>query len=81
VKKHAATVVREIAKHTPELAQLVVGNGGVAALVDYVSESSGNNRLPGIMALGYIAAFRCATGEMHCSCTAIQRRKVCTVSI
>ena len=59
VKKHAATVVREIAKHTPELAQLVVGNGGVGALVDYVSESSGNNRLPGIMALGYIAAFRC----------------------
>ncbi len=60
VKKHAATVVREIAKHTPELAQLVVGNGGVGALVDYVSESTGNNRLPGIMALGYIAAFRCA---------------------
>jgi len=60
VKKHAATVVREIAKHTPELAQLVVGNGGVGALVDYVSESSGNNRLPGIMALGYIAAFRYA---------------------
>eukprot|EP00983_Pelagomonas_calceolata_P118088 1160470-Pelagomonas_calceolata.AAC.6 len=58
VKKHAATVVREIAKHTPELAQLVVGNGGVGALVDYVSESTGNNRLPGIMALGYIAAFR-----------------------
>jgi hypothetical protein len=57
VKKHAATVVREIAKHTPELAQLVVGNGGVGALVDYVGESAGNNRLPGIMALGYIAAF------------------------
>jgi hypothetical protein len=56
VKKHAATVVREIAKHTPELAQLVVGNGGVGALVDYVGESSGNNRLPGTMALGYIAA-------------------------
>lgn len=57
VKKHAATVVREVAKHTPELAQLVVGNGGVGALVDYVAESAGNARLPGIMALGYIAAF------------------------
>ena len=57
VRKHAATVVREVAKHTPELAQLVVGNGGVGALVDYVGESTGNNRLPGIMALGYIAAF------------------------
>jgi len=29
----------------------------VASLVDYVLESRGNNRLPGIMALGYIAAF------------------------
>ncbi|EFJ51264.1 hypothetical protein VOLCADRAFT_109629 [Volvox carteri f. nagariensis] len=57
VKKHSATVVREVAKHTPELAQLVVGNGGVGALVDYISDSTGNNRLPGIMALGYIAAF------------------------
>lgn len=57
VRKHAATLVREVAKHTPELAQLVVGNGGVGALVDYVGESHGNARLPGIMALGYIAAF------------------------
>jgi hypothetical protein len=56
-RKHAATVVREVVKHTPELAQLVVGAGGVAALVDYIGDSKGNNRLPGIMALGYIAAF------------------------
>eukprot|EP00891_Asterochloris_glomerata_P008122 jgi/Astpho2/8122/fgenesh1_pm.00120_%23_20_t len=57
VRKHTATVVREVAKHTPELAQLIVGSGGVGALVDYISESKGNSRLPGIMALGYIAAF------------------------
>ncbi|KAA6426063.1 MAG: sperm-associated antigen 6 [Trebouxia sp. A1-2] len=57
VRKHAATVVREVAKHTPELAQLVVGAGGVGALVDYVGSTKGNTRLPGIMALGYIAAF------------------------
>lgn len=57
VRKHAATAVREVCKHTPELAQLVVSNGGVAALVDYVDESESNNRLPGIMALGYISAF------------------------
>lgn len=31
--------------------------GGAAALVDFVRETSGNVRLPGIMALGYIAAF------------------------
>lgn len=57
VRKHAATCIREVAKHTPELAQLIVSNGGVGALVDYVHESESNNRLPGIMALGYVAAF------------------------
>lgn len=45
VQKHAATLVREVVKHTPELAQLVVANGGgVGALVDYCGDSSGNNR-------------------------------------
>ena len=53
----AATAVREIAKHTPELAKLIVGAGGGAALVDYVSEAKGNAKLPGIMAIGYISAF------------------------
>ncbi|GBG87410.1 hypothetical protein CBR_g45467 [Chara braunii] len=57
VRKNAGTMIREVAKHTPELAQLIVSNGGVGALVDYVAESEGNNRLPGIMALGYISAF------------------------
>ena len=47
----------QVVKHTAELAQLVVGAGGVGALVDYCRESSGNNRLPAIMALGYIGAF------------------------
>ena len=47
---------REIVKHTPELAQLVVNAGGVAAVVDYVGESKGNVRLPGVMMLGYVAA-------------------------
>ena len=37
VRKHAATLVREVAKHTPELAQLVVANGGVGALVECAS--------------------------------------------
>ncbi|KAJ1554725.1 Sperm-associated antigen 6 [Cladochytrium tenue] len=39
------------------LAQLIVSSGGIAAVVDYVNESRGNARLPGIMTLGYIAAF------------------------
>eukprot|EP00750_Incisomonas_marina_P008660 INCI15576.1.p1 GENE.INCI15576.1~~INCI15576.1.p1 ORF type:complete len:508 (-),score=108.71 INCI15576.1:1555-3078(-) len=57
VAKNAATCIREVAKHTPEMAKLIVNAGGAAALVDYVLKSSGNARLPAIMALGYIAAF------------------------
>merc|ERR1712132_25972 len=56
VRKNAATCIREVAKHTPELAKLIVNSGGAAALVDYVSEAQGNGKLPG-MAIGYIAAF------------------------
>jgi len=55
--KNAATCVREIAKHTPELAKLIVNAGGGAALVDYVKNTTGNARLPGVMALGFISAF------------------------
>ena len=40
-----------------QLAQLIVNAGGVGALVDYVNETRGNSRLPGIMTLGYISAF------------------------
>ena len=39
-----------------KLSQLIVNAGGVAAMVDYVSETCGNVRLPGIMMLGYVAA-------------------------
>ncbi|TPX58518.1 hypothetical protein PhCBS80983_g03080 [Powellomyces hirtus] len=47
VKKNAATL----------LAQLIVNSGGIAAVVDYVNETRGNARLPGVMTLGYVAAF------------------------
>ncbi len=57
VRRNAATCIREIAKHTPELAQLIVNQGGHGAIVDYCNESVGAARLPGVMALGYIAAF------------------------
>jgi hypothetical protein len=40
-----------------QLAQLIVNSGGVGVVVDYVAESHGNARLPGVMTLGYIAAF------------------------
>lgn len=57
VRKAAATCLREISKHTPELAKLIVNAGGAAALVDYITEAAGSAKLPGIMALGYVAAF------------------------
>ncbi|GCA62578.1 hypothetical protein KIPB_004412 [Kipferlia bialata] len=53
----ACTLVREIVKHTPELAQFVVNAGGIAALVELVEDAEGPAALPGIMALGFIAAF------------------------
>eukprot|EP00792_Barthelona_sp_PAP020_P007241 TRINITY_DN3130_c0_g1_i2.p1 TRINITY_DN3130_c0_g1~~TRINITY_DN3130_c0_g1_i2.p1 ORF type:complete len:504 (+),score=155.02 TRINITY_DN3130_c0_g1_i2:1431-2942(+) len=57
VKRNACTLVREVVKHTPELAQMVINHGGAVALVEYINETNGHARLPGIMAVGYIAAF------------------------
>lgn len=57
VCRNAATCIREIAKHTPELAQLIVNNGGHDAIIQYIEKVKGPSRLPGIMTLGYIAAF------------------------
>jgi hypothetical protein len=33
-----------------------VNAGGIAAIVDYIGETKGSVRLPGIMMLGYVAA-------------------------
>lgn len=57
MRKNAALCIREVAKQSPELAKLICNAGGAAAIVDYISESKGSARLPGIMTLGYIAAF------------------------
>ena len=35
---------------------MLVNAGGVAAIIDYLGDSCGTIRLPGIMALGYVAA-------------------------
>ena len=56
VIKNTAILIREVSKHTMELCQLILNAGGVAALIDYLGNTRGNVRLPGIMALGYIAA-------------------------
>jgi hypothetical protein len=57
VRRNAATCIREIAKHTPELAQLIVNAGGHGAIIEFITTAKGASRLPGIMTLGYIAAF------------------------
>ncbi|KAM3593612.1 uncharacterized protein V6R79_017065 [Siganus canaliculatus] len=56
VRKNVTTLMREVVKHTPELSMLIVNLGAMSAVVDYLSFSRGNLRLPGIMMLGYIAA-------------------------
>lgn len=38
-----------------QLSQIIVNVGGVAAVIDYLGDSKGNVRLPGIMMLGYVA--------------------------
>jgi len=39
------------------LAQIVVNAGGIAAIIDYIDNSKGTAKLPGIMTLGYISVF------------------------
>lgn len=57
VRRNAATCIREIAKQTPELAQYIVNNGGHTSIIEYITSAKGAARLPGIMTLGFIAAF------------------------
>ena len=39
------------------MAQLIVNSGGIVPIVEYLKESTGNARMPALMALGYISAF------------------------
>ncbi|KAH7440314.1 hypothetical protein KP509_04G101200 [Ceratopteris richardii] len=57
VRRNAAVVVRDVSQHTAELASVVICGNGAAALVDNITETRGHERLPGIMAVGCIAAF------------------------
>jgi len=57
VRKNAASLVCELTKHSPDLAQLIVNSGGIVPIVEYLKDSTGNSRMPALMALGYISAF------------------------
>ncbi|KAK2575669.1 hypothetical protein KPH14_012063 [Odynerus spinipes] len=55
IAKAAAVLSKEVCKHTLELAQLIVNMGGIGAFMELISTPNVAHRLPGIMALGYIA--------------------------
>ena len=57
VRKNAASACRDVVRHSEEVTAIVVKSGGAAALVEYVSEAEGSNRLPGAVALGFIASY------------------------
>lgn len=57
VKKNAASLICELTKHSPDMAQLIVNSGGIVPIVEYLKDSTGNSRMPALMALGYISAF------------------------
>ena len=49
--------IREIAKQSSDLANIIVHYGGPGAIVDYLNHTSGTFKLPGIMTLGFVAGF------------------------
>ncbi len=55
VRTNAAYLLREVVRVSPKHVSLVMNFVGPAALVDFVSNCSGDPRLPGIETLGYIA--------------------------
>lgn len=71
VRRNAATCLRELSRHTEDLSRNIVNAGGAVALVDYVSDTKGNARLPGIMAIGYIAAFSASLAQTLISSNAV----------
>lgn len=56
LRREAANLVKELTKHTFETCQVVVNSGAIFALVSFLEEAKGSLTIPGIMALGYIAA-------------------------
>ncbi|KAF5271134.1 hypothetical protein FQR65_LT17714 [Abscondita terminalis] len=69
VRKNAATVVRDVVKHSMELAQLVVNTGGIGALMEALRCQSDESKVPCITALGYIAGHydQFALGVIGCN--------------
>uniref|UniRef100_A0A3B5LGF9 Uncharacterized protein n=1 Tax=Xiphophorus couchianus TaxID=32473 RepID=A0A3B5LGF9_9TELE len=94
VRKNVATLMREVAKHTPEkadalnevcvcgcvflqLSQLIVNCGGLSKIVDYLGETRGPLRLPGIMMLGYVAAHNESLAMAVILCKGVPQLALC----
>ncbi|VDK33124.1 unnamed protein product [Taenia asiatica] len=56
LRSDAVNLIKELCKHTFEICQVVVNSGGIPAVVDFLEEAKGHSIIPGIMALGYVAA-------------------------
>nr|CDS16267.1 sperm associated antigen 6 [Echinococcus granulosus] len=56
LRSEAANLIKELCKHTFEICRVVVNSSGIPALVDFLEEAKGCSAIPGIIALGYIAA-------------------------
>ncbi len=68
VRRNAAVAIREVVKHSEELAAIVSKAGGAAALVQYANGCAGAARLAAVMALGmcvFISAFACLAVHVH----------------
>ena len=49
--------MREIARQSPELSKIISNAGGEQSLVEYITDTKGPARFPGISTLGFIAGF------------------------
>jgi hypothetical protein len=52
VQRNAAVLVREVVKHSEELANIAVRAGAAPGLVEYINATTGTPRLAAVMALG-----------------------------
>ena len=50
-----AILCGEISKHSPEIAQAIVDMGAIPYLVEYTSGAPSSDKVPGLMALGFLA--------------------------
>eukprot|EP00826_Nyctotherus_ovalis_P062253 TRINITY_DN8978_c0_g1_i1.p1 TRINITY_DN8978_c0_g1~~TRINITY_DN8978_c0_g1_i1.p1 ORF type:complete len:498 (+),score=167.64 TRINITY_DN8978_c0_g1_i1:313-1806(+) len=75
VKRNAMTCVREIIKHEEEEANKLNKFGGPAPLIRYINETTGNMKLPGIVALCHYAAADQNNAKAVIDCNGIQPLK------